>query len=170
MAILFRLDVASTPRSPSTETTKGENCLLCLRHASKYIRFFALSENYRQFSRGFNKWDLASVFTTCILWTLSVPFFQMFQIRRWPLCYVDSGGGALSWMVLPVVLARFAFGFFTAQPANMRGSLRMWEGVNALLDKFTPPSRISLWRAVTRPPLLQSRAWQMENLVLHPSQ
>ena len=35
-----------------------------------------------------------------------------------------SGGGALYRSVVPMVLAGFAFGLFTAQPANMRRSLR----------------------------------------------
>ena len=39
LANLFRVAVASTPSSPSTETTKGENFRRCWRQASIYILF-----------------------------------------------------------------------------------------------------------------------------------
>ena len=43
MTNLFRVTVACTPSSPSTEATKGEMCRCCWRYASRYIRFFHLS-------------------------------------------------------------------------------------------------------------------------------
>ena len=39
LANLFRVTVASTPRSPSTKATKEEKCRRRWRQASRYIRF-----------------------------------------------------------------------------------------------------------------------------------
>ena len=66
LAILFRVAVASTPSNPSTEATKGEKYLHCYGHASRYIRLFALSASCRNFSGGFTKLYLVSVFMTCM--------------------------------------------------------------------------------------------------------
>ena len=71
------------PSSPSTEATKGEKCLRCWRQASGYIFFFPFLASWRHFSGAFFKYDKASVFTTHILWTLSVPCCQRSRIR----CY-----------------------------------------------------------------------------------
>ena len=57
LAILFRVAVASTPSSPSTEETKEENCRCCWRQASRYIFFFARSASCRHFSGVFAEWD-----------------------------------------------------------------------------------------------------------------
>ena len=62
LAILFRVAVASTPRNPSTEEIKGEKYLRFWRHASRYMRLFAISASCKHFSVGFTKWDLASVY------------------------------------------------------------------------------------------------------------
>ena len=40
LAILFRVAVASTPSSLSTEVKKGEKCQRCWSQASRYILFF----------------------------------------------------------------------------------------------------------------------------------
>ena len=64
---IFKVDVASNPINASTEATKGEKCLLCCRHASRYIQFFPFSASYIHFSGSFIAWVLASVFMTLIL-------------------------------------------------------------------------------------------------------
>ena len=64
LAILFRVAVASTPRSPLTKAMKGETCQRCWKQASKYICFFARSASCRHFSGVFAEWDLESVFKT----------------------------------------------------------------------------------------------------------
>ena len=155
MSILFRVVVASTHRSTSTEETKGENFLRCLRHVYRYIFFLALSAFCRNFSGGFAKWDLASVFTTWMSWTLSVPFYQRSWIRRSPLCFVVSSNGALYGMEVTVVLSGFSFGLFTTQPVKIRGLLRTLEGLNEFPDKSVTPLWRLLWRDVTSLPLLQ---------------
>ena len=67
LADLFKVAVASTPSSPSTEAAKGEKCRLFWRHASRYIRFFPLSASCRHFSGSLVMCYLASVFTTRVL-------------------------------------------------------------------------------------------------------
>ena len=81
-----------------------------------------------------------------------------------------SSGGVAAVIVVALELAVFAFGLFTAQPANMRGSSRMLDGVKYFPARSATPSRSSLWRAVTRPPRLQSKAWQMEKVLLQSPQ
>ena len=49
LAVLFRVAVASTPSSLSTEATKVENCRHFWRQSSKYIFFFASSASCRHF-------------------------------------------------------------------------------------------------------------------------
>ena len=56
---------------------------------------------------------------------------------------VDSGNGALSQTVMPVVLAGFVFGLFTVKPANMMGLYRTLEGMNAL-----PANSVTLSRSL----------------------
>ena len=144
MANLFRVAVAYTTSSLSIEASKGEKCLRCWRHASRYICFFPLSASYKEFSGVFAEWDLSSVFMTRMSGTLSVPFFQRSRISWCSLCYLDSGGGAPSRSVGPLVPAGLAFSLFTSQPANMRGSLRMCEGVKDFPARSATPSRSSL--------------------------
>ena len=67
LANLFRVAVASTPRSSSTKATEGEEFWRCWRHASMYIRFFPLSASCRHLSRSFILCYGASVLTTRIL-------------------------------------------------------------------------------------------------------
>ena len=55
LAILFGVDVASTPRSPSTEATKGEKCRRCWRQSSRYIFFLLLSASSRHLSGDFSQ-------------------------------------------------------------------------------------------------------------------
>ena len=55
LAILFRVAVASTPRSPSTEATKGEKCRRCCRQASRYIFFLPLSASSGHLSGDFSQ-------------------------------------------------------------------------------------------------------------------
>ena len=121
LANLFRVAVASTPSNTYIKAAKGVNFMRCWRHASSYIRFFPLSASCRYFSGVFTAWVLASVFTTRMSWTLSVPFYQRSRISRYPFCSVASGSNASSWSVETPVLAGLAFGLFTAQPAKMRG-------------------------------------------------
>ena len=132
-------------------------------HSSRNIFFFARSALWRQFSGVFAEWDLASVFTLRMLWTLSVPFCRSLRISRPPFCCV-----AYSFFVGDVVLdvSGFSVVLFTDQPAKMRGSLRTWVGVEDSRDRSATPSWSSLWRAVARPPLMQSRAWKMEKATL----
>ena len=66
-----------------------------------------------------------------------------------------SGGGVLSWSVLSVVLAGLAFSLFVVQPANIRGSLRTLEGVNALTASSV--ARIGLARS--RLPTVGDELW-----------
>ena len=68
------------------------------------------------------------------------------------------------------VLAGWAFGLCMVWPAKIRGSLRTCVGIKSLPYRYETPSRRSLWRAVTRPPLLQFRAWLMEKAALQTSQ
>ena len=63
-ATLKRLAVSSTPRNLSTKATKGEKCLHCWRHASRYFCFFFLSAYSRHFYGVFTVWVLASLFMT----------------------------------------------------------------------------------------------------------
>ena len=67
LANLFKVAVASTPSSTSTEAAKGKKCRLFWSHASRYIRFFPLSASCRHFSGSLVMCDLASVFTTRVL-------------------------------------------------------------------------------------------------------
>ena len=46
-AILFRVSVASTSSSLSTEATKGEKCRRCWRQAYRYIFLFPFSASWR---------------------------------------------------------------------------------------------------------------------------
>ena len=69
LANLFRVAVASTPSSPSTEASNGEKCLRWWRHDSKYIFFFSWSTSCRHFSSVFAEWDLAYMFITYMSWT-----------------------------------------------------------------------------------------------------
>ena len=170
LADLFRVAVASTPSNPSTKATKGDKCLPCWKHASRYIRFFPLSASCKHFSGVFTKWVLASVFMTRMSWTLSVLFCHMPRIRRSSFCSVASGGSVPSRSVEPLLTVDLAFGLCTAQPAKMRGSLRTCEEIRSLPSRSATLFQRSLWRAATRPPLLQLRAWQIVNLVLQPSQ
>ena len=71
---LFRVDVASTPSSPSTEATKGEKYRRCWRQAYRYIHFFPLYASCRHLSgsfvlcvRGVGVHDLHVVDTVCTL-------------------------------------------------------------------------------------------------------
>ena len=144
MSNLFRVAVASTPSSPSTEAKKGEKCRRCWRNASRYIRFFPLSASYRHLSGSFvlYYWELVS--TTRMSWKLSVPCCQRSRISRLPFCSVTSGGVANAWSFFPPAPAGVAFVFFTARPEHMRGSSRTWEGVKALPARSATPSRSSL--------------------------
>ena len=63
-----------------------------------------------------------------------------------------------------------AFVLCTEQPAEMRWLTCMCVGLKYLPSSSATPSWISLWHAITRPPLLQSRVWHMEKSALHPSQ
>ena len=98
----------------------------------------------------------------------SVPFSNMHHIRRPPLCLdstADTCGLFGRWGPTSGDLM-----IFTAQHAWVRRSFNMFVGVRDLLDRSAPLSRSSLWRDVTIPPFLQSRAWDMENPTLHPLQ
>ena len=55
----------------------------------------------------------------------------------------------------------FSFPLRTARPVYILVSSRTWVGVKVFLTRLEIPSHSSLWHAVMRPPLLQSRAWQM---------
>ena len=46
----------------------------------------------------------------------------------------------------------------------------MCMGVKAFPYRSATPSQSSLWRALTRPPFLQSRAWEINNAEFQPSQ
>ena len=90
MANLFRVASSSTPSISSTEATKGNKCWSFWRKSSSYIFYFDLSASWRHFYGVLSRWDLALVFPTRILWTLSLPFCQRSRIRRSPFCYVSS--------------------------------------------------------------------------------
>ena len=171
LAILFRVAVTSTPSSSSTEATKGEKCQRCWRQASRYILFFPLSASWKHFSGDLRTYDRASVFTTRMSWTLSVPYCQRSRIIRSLFCSVTSGAAVVaSDGVVSLDPAGLGFVLLMAQSEYIKGLLRTWAGVKALPARSATPSRSSLWRAVTRPPFLQSRAWLMVNLASHPSQ
>ena len=131
---------------------------------------FPLYASCKHYSGVFTAQVLVSVFMIRMSWTLSILLYKRSWIRRSPFCSVASGGGEPSLNVEPLVPDSLDFGLFTEQPEKMRGYSRTWEGVKALPDRSATPSRSSLWRAVTRPPLLQLRAWQIVNLALQLSQ
>ena len=68
--------------------------------------------------------------------------------------------------VVVLDLGGFVIVLFMAKSTKMRGLLRMQVGVRALPSGSMTLSRSSLWFAVTRPTLLQSRAWKMEKIAL----
>ena len=121
---LFKIAFASTPSSPSPKAKKGEKFWRCSRHASKYIRFFPLSASCRHFSGALAIWDLASVFTIRMSWTLFVPFCQRSRISRSPFCFVTSGGGAPVWSVVPLAPTGVDF-------SSSRRNLIIWGGCHA---------------------------------------
>ena len=112
----FRVAIASTPRSPSTKATKGEKCRRCWRQASRYIHFPPLSALCRHFTGSFVLCVGASVFTTRMLWKLSVPCCQRSRISRSPFCSVTSGGCTTALLEVPPAPAGAAFALFTARP------------------------------------------------------
>ena len=63
----------------------------------------------------------------------------------------------------------WAFPSLTAQPGQIRGLLRTYEGVKALPARLATQSQRSLLQVVMRQSFLQSKAWQMENAALHMS-
>ena len=72
---------------------------------------------------------------------------------RSPFCSLDSGGGAESRSVEPLVLASLVFGLFTAEPVKMRGSSRTCEGVKALMPGLRPRPGIVMKRRYEAAPL-----------------
>ena len=116
LAKLFRAAVASTPRSPSIEATKGEKYRRCWRKASRYIRFFPLSASCRHLSGSFVLFVGASVFTTHMSWILSVPCCQRSRISRSPFYSVNYAGCTNEWSIFPPAPAGAAFVLFTARP------------------------------------------------------
>ena len=150
----FRVAVASIPSNPSNKAKKGDKFWRCWRHASGFIRFFPLPASWKNFSGFFAEWDLASVFTTRMSWTLSVPLFHRSLIRRSPYYSMAYGGSAPPRSVEAIGPTGLAFGLFAAQPEKMRGSSNTCEGVKSLPARSVIPSQSSLWRSVTRPPIL----------------
>ena len=148
------------------EATKGNKFRRCWMQASRYIFFFALYASWRHLPGVLAKWDLASVSPTPMSWTLSIPFFQGLRIRRFPFYSVASKLFFVGGCVNP---DGCAFVFCTAQPVNMRRLLHTCVGVKSLPTRYVTLPQSTLWCAVTRPPLLQSRAWHMEKVVLQPS-
>ena len=125
LAILFRVAVASTPSSLSTKATKWEKCRRCWRQASRYIFFFPLSASWRHFSGDLQTYDRASVFTTRMSRTLSVPCCQRSRIRRSPFYSVTSGAAVvLSVGFLRLDPAGLGFVLLMARPKYINGSSR----------------------------------------------
>ena len=54
-----------------------------------------------------------------------------------------------------------------SQPVKILGSSRTCTRVKAFPERSATPSRSSLWHNATRPPFLQSRAWQIEKTAPH---
>ena len=70
-----------------------------------------------------------------------------------------------------IVLVGWTFGPDRLKLCPLHGATYKDEGVmNTFLARSATLSHSSLWRAVTRPPLLWSREWQIDNLLLQPSQ
>ena len=154
---------ASTLSRPSTYTTKGEKWRCFWRNDSRYFFFFSLYAVWRHFSGDLLRRENVSVFTARMSWILSVPLYQRLLMRRSPSCSKFS-----------IVTGEF----FGRGPHRMGLSLLyratlVDKGVvvhiqveNVFTERSETPSRISLWQVVMRPPFLQYRAWNIENLAL----
>ena len=97
------------------------------------------------------------------------PVCQRSHISRSPFYSVASGGVTPSRSVVPLAPANIYFSLFMERLARMRELLLMCKGVEAFPARSATPSRSLLSSAETRPPLLQSRAWQIMNLKFQPS-
>ena len=155
LSIFFRVDLNSTPRSPSMDATKGKKCWCFWRQAFRFNFLFALSTSWRNSSGIFDKWGLESLFTTCMSWTPSVTFWKISRIRSSTFCSVASGLFFDGECVDPYGCY---FGLCAAWPTKMRSLSRTWVWVEDFPERSATPSCISLWRTVTIPPFFQSMA------------
>ena len=108
-----------------------------------------------------------SVFTTCMLWILSVPICHKLRIRRSPFWSKFSVETDEFLWVEPV---GWDFPSRIERPGWIRKSLHMCKGVKYFPLRSAILSQRSLWQVVMSPSFLQPKALQIENLAFQPSQ
>ena len=161
----FRIASSSTPRKPSTKTTKGKKWWRHWSQSSRYLWIFFSSVLEIFILKGVMLREGISIHVTHVVdtvWSLLLkvsdkgpPFFyDSYRITRE--------------LLDPVELVGWYFTYHMTRPRYMRELSWTCEGVKAFLPRLANLSCILLGRVGTRPPLLKYRAWVMEKLALHP--
>ena len=158
---------ASMLKWMSTETTNQQKLWCFWSQASRYLHFISFSSVRRHFLVDLLCCEKASVFTTHMLWILSIPLYQRSYIRRCTFWLDVLSAAGVFLRRCPI---GWSFPSWTAQPVWMKGSSLTCEGVKSLPARSATPSRSSLVQVMTRSPFLKYNVWHRDNSSLHPSQ